>query len=114
MQLVHFGGVGLISIRIEEVSDHAAVRAINLAALEGGPEAGLVDTLRSSCRGLEVLRDQPYPFVVVLGHLEDYPRFGFERASASTRRSTKVNLIFKYSLISYLLPSRAGAASAPT
>jgi len=32
-------------------------------------------------RGLEILRKQGYPFVIVLGHPEYYPRFGFERAS---------------------------------
>jgi putative acetyltransferase len=33
-------------------------------------------------RGLSVLRDLGCPFVVVIGHSEYYPRFGFERASA--------------------------------
>jgi len=32
--------------------------------------------------GLEVLQKRPCPFVVVLGHPEYYPRFGFERASS--------------------------------
>jgi putative acetyltransferase len=31
--------------------------------------------------GLEYLRDAGCPFVIVLGHPEYYPRFGFERAS---------------------------------
>jgi putative acetyltransferase len=33
-------------------------------------------------RGLEILRERGCPFVVVLGHPDYYPRFGFERASA--------------------------------
>jgi putative acetyltransferase len=33
-------------------------------------------------RGLAALRDSGCPFVIVLGHPEYYPRFGFERASA--------------------------------
>lgn len=33
-------------------------------------------------RGLELLRERGCPFVIVLGHPEYYPRFGFERASA--------------------------------
>ena len=33
-------------------------------------------------RGLETLRERGCPFVVVLGHPDYYPRFGFERASA--------------------------------
>ena len=32
-------------------------------------------------RGLELLRERGCPFVVVVGHPEYYPRFGFERAS---------------------------------
>lgn len=31
--------------------------------------------------GLMMIREDGYPFVVVLGHPEYYPRFGFERAS---------------------------------
>jgi putative acetyltransferase len=33
-------------------------------------------------RGLQLLRERGCPFVIVLGHPEFYPRFGFERASA--------------------------------
>jgi putative acetyltransferase len=33
-------------------------------------------------RGLELLRERGCPFVIVLGHPEYYPRFGFEPASA--------------------------------
>jgi len=32
-------------------------------------------------RGLDILRDRGCPFVVVVGHPEYYPRFGFEPAS---------------------------------
>jgi len=39
----------MISIRPEEAKDYDQVRAINLAAFEGGPEADLIDILRSSC-----------------------------------------------------------------
>jgi len=134
----------MTSIRPEEAKDHKTVHDINLAAFEGGPEADLVDTLRSSCpdhlslvaeedgkvvghilftpvvveipdgvvegmglapmavspnrqrsgigsllvrRGLEVLQKRSCPFVVVLGHPEYYPRFGFERASRLGLRS---------------------------
>jgi len=134
----------MISIRPEEAKDYDQVRAINLAAFEGGPEADLVDILRSSCaeylslvaedggeavghilftpvtiegptggaegmglapmavrperqrcgigsqlvsHGLEMLQKRSCPFVVVLGHPEYYPRFGFKRASAFGLRS---------------------------
>lgn len=33
-------------------------------------------------RGLDILRERNCPFVVVVGHPEYYPRFGFEPASA--------------------------------
>jgi putative acetyltransferase len=33
-------------------------------------------------RGLEILRERGCPFVVLVGHPQYYPRFGFERASA--------------------------------
>ena len=33
-------------------------------------------------RGLDILRERGCPFVVVVGHPEYYPRFGFEPASA--------------------------------
>ncbi len=33
--------------------------------------------------GLDILREQGCPFVIVLGHPEFYPRFGFRPASAS-------------------------------
>jgi putative acetyltransferase len=33
-------------------------------------------------RGLDILLERGCPFVVVVGHPEYYPRFGFERASA--------------------------------
>jgi putative acetyltransferase len=39
------------------------------------------------CRGLEMLLDRSIPFVVVLGHPEYYPRFGFELASRYGLRS---------------------------
>jgi putative acetyltransferase len=37
--------------------------------------------------GLEILTNRSCPFVIVLGHQEYYPRFGFERASLYGIRS---------------------------
>lgn len=126
----------MIEIRKEEPQDRDAVRHLNLAAFDNGPEAALVDKLRVSCKdylafvavengavvghilftpatidgsnavgmglapmavlpshqrkgigsqlvrfGLEHLRQSGCPFVIVLGHAEYYPRFGFELAS---------------------------------
>jgi putative acetyltransferase len=36
---------------------------------------------------LEILKNRSRPFVIVLGHPEYYPRFGFERASLCSIRS---------------------------
>ncbi|SDB60573.1 putative acetyltransferase [Desulfonatronum thiosulfatophilum] len=126
----------MLEIRQEDPQDQNAVQSLNLAAFENGPEAALVDALRSSCKeylafvavedgavvghilftpvtvdgsdaagmglapmavlpsrqrkgigtqlvrhGLEHLRRSGCPFVIVLGHPEYYPRFGFEQAS---------------------------------
>lgn len=38
-------------------------------------------------RGLDILRERGCPFVVVVGHPEYYPRFGFEPASAHSLAS---------------------------
>jgi putative acetyltransferase len=52
-----------------------------------GPLAVLPDRQRQGIgsqlvrRGLDLLRERGCPFVVVVGHPEYYPRFGFERAS---------------------------------
>ena len=37
--------------------------------------------------GIEMLKNQGRPFIIVLGHPEYYPRFGFERASHKGIRS---------------------------
>lgn len=126
----------MLEIRPEEPQHRNAVHHLNLAAFENGPEAGLVDALRSSCEeylafvavedgvvvghilftpvtvegsdaagmglapmavlpahqrkgigsrlvrhALDHLRQSGCPFVIVLGHPEYYPRFGFEPAS---------------------------------
>jgi len=126
----------MVEIREEQPRDRDAVRSVNQAAFNNGPEAVLVDRLRAGCEGylafvavedarvvghilftpatidgcdlvgmglapmavlpghqrkgigsqlvrhgLEHVRRSGCPFVVVLGHPEYYPRFGFERAS---------------------------------
>lgn len=38
-------------------------------------------------RGIEMLKSRSCPFIIVLGHAEYYPRFGFERASMHGIRS---------------------------
>jgi len=51
-----------------------------LAVSPGRQRQGIGSALTK--RGLEMLRESDCPFVIVLGHPEYYPRFGFEPASA--------------------------------
>ena len=50
-----------------------------MAVLPGRHREGIGSTLVR--RGIEILRERGCPFIVVVGHPEYYPRFGFERAS---------------------------------
>ncbi len=132
----------MFEIRKEESKDRDTVHHLNLNAFDNGPEAGIVDKLRASCKeylsfvavedgsvighvlftpatvvdcpavgmglapmsvlpsqqrkgigtrliryGLDFLRNAGCPFVIVLGHPEYYPRFGFEVASKYQLRS---------------------------
>ena len=77
------GVVGHILFTPVAIDDHGrSVIGMGLA-----PMAVLPDRQRQGIgsqlvrRGLEILRDRGCPFVVVVGHPEYYPRFGFERAS---------------------------------
>ena len=59
----------------------------NIEGMGLAPMAVLPDRQRQGIgsqlvgRGIEILREQGCPFVIVLGHPEYYPRFGFELAS---------------------------------
>jgi putative acetyltransferase len=132
----------MIEIRQEQPQDRDAIQRLNRAAFADGPEAALVDRLRSRCQGylgfvavdqsdlvgqllftpvtidgspvvgmglapmavspsrqrqgigselvrhgLAFLRQAQCPFVIVLGHPQYYPRFGFEPASKQRLRS---------------------------
>jgi len=56
-----------------------------MAVLPGRQRSGIGSALVR--RGLELLRDDGCPFVIVLGHPAYYPRFGFDRASRLLLRS---------------------------
>jgi putative acetyltransferase len=63
-------------------TDRGALRGMGLApmaVLPGRQRQGIGSALVAG--GLEILRHRSCPFVIVLGHPEYYPRFGFERAS---------------------------------
>lgn len=61
--------------------------ASQLVGMALGPMAVLPERQRQGIgtrlveHGLEIIRDRYCPFVVVVGHPEYYPRFGFERSS---------------------------------
>ena len=67
-------------VKIE--GQHGIIRGMGLAPMAVLPEMqhkGIGTQLVKS--GIENLRKMQCPFVIVLGHPEYYPRFGFERAS---------------------------------
>ncbi|WP_045218140.1 GNAT family N-acetyltransferase [Desulfonatronum thioautotrophicum] len=57
----------MLEIRLEAPQDQNAIQHLNLAAFENGPEAGLVDVLRSSCK--EYLAFVAVEDGVVVGHI---------------------------------------------
>ncbi|MHC4913213.1 MAG: GNAT family N-acetyltransferase [Planctomycetota bacterium] len=61
---------------------HRKIQGMGLAPMAVIPERqkqGIGSRLVE--KGLKILKKQNCPFVIVLGHPEYYPRFGFERAS---------------------------------
>ena len=87
---------GAVTLALVAVSDGAVVGHILFSPLTVGTEAGAAlgpMAVRPAyqrqgigsqlvAQGLERLREQGCPFVVVIGHPEFYPRFGFEPAAA--------------------------------
>lgn len=69
-------------------TERGAVRGMGLAPMAVLPERQRRGIGTALVRhGLAALRDRSCPFVVVLGHAEYYPRFGFEPASRHGIRS---------------------------
>ena len=67
---------------VEIESQHGGIKGMGLAPMAVFPEMhrkGIGTQLVKS--GIKNLRKMQCPFVIVLGHPEYYPRFGFERAS---------------------------------
>ena len=63
-------------------SGDKSIQGMGLAPMAVSPERQREGVgSRLAKHGLEVLRDRPCPFVIVLGHPSYYPRFGFEPAS---------------------------------
>lgn len=70
-------GEGMIIICEERPADGQAIRTVNEKAFGQSAEA---NTLLVN-RGIEMLKGRGCLFIIVLGHQEYYPRFGFARAS---------------------------------
>jgi putative acetyltransferase len=67
---------------VEVETGDKVIRGMGLAPLAVRPERQRQGIGSQLVRvGLDLLRDRSGPLVIVLGHPEYYPRFGFERAS---------------------------------
>ena len=86
--------LSLVAVRDEQVVGHILFSPATIEAAQGtiagmglAPMAVLPDCQRQGIgsklveAGLSILRERVCPFVIVLGHPEYYPRFGFEPAS---------------------------------
>jgi putative acetyltransferase len=75
-------GHALFSPTWIEADDGRRIEGMGLAPVAVLPEhqrRGIGSELVTA--GLAAIRQTPCPFVIVLGHVDYYPRFGFERAS---------------------------------
>ena len=86
--------ISLVAVSDNKIAGHIFFSPVTIETPDGlvkgmglAPMAVLPECQREGIgsmlveHGLEILQDQSCPFVIVLGHPEYYPRFGFERAS---------------------------------
>jgi putative acetyltransferase len=87
--------LSLVAKRSEEVLGHILFSPVRIVQAEGWTVAGMglgplavhpdyqgLGIGSALCRaGLSRIAEAGYPFVIVLGHPEYYPRFGFQKAS---------------------------------
>jgi len=86
--------LSLVAIQADQIVGHLLFSPVsiegdgkNMQGMGLGPMAVLPEYQRRGIgsllvqKGLEILKNRSCPFVIVLGHPEYYPRFGFERAS---------------------------------
>ena len=84
--------VSLVALENDEVVGHILFSPVShasadAAAMALGPMAVLPERQKRGIgsalvkRGLSIMRERDCPFVIVLGHVEYYPRFGFVPAS---------------------------------
>ena len=91
--------LSLVAVQNDQVIGHIYFSPVNISGdkiIEGiglGPMAVLPEFRRRGIgsqlvqAGIEMLKRRGYTFIIVLGHPEYYPRFGFKRASHSGIRS---------------------------
>jgi putative acetyltransferase len=92
--------LSLVAIQVDQIVGHLLFSPVsiegdgkNMQGMGLAPMAVLPEYQRRGIgsllvkEGLEILTNRSCPFVVVLGHPEYYPRFGFERASLCGIRS---------------------------
>ena len=91
--------LSLVAVQNDQVIGHIYFSPVNISGdkiIEGiglGPMAVLPEFQRRGIgsqlvqAGIEILKRRGYTFIIVLGHPEYYPRFGFKRASHSGIRS---------------------------
>jgi putative acetyltransferase len=87
--------LSLVAVQDDQVVGHIFFSPVKIdgdKVIEGmglGPMAVLPKLQRQRIgtqlvqAGIEILKGRGYPFIIVLGHPEYYPRFGFKRASHS-------------------------------
>lgn len=76
--------VGHIAFSPVRIEDDKTVDGMGLGPMAVLPEfqhQGIGSRMVQA--GIEILKNQGSPFIIVLGHPEYYPRFGFEQASHS-------------------------------
>jgi len=91
--------LSLVAVQNDQVIGHIYFSPVKISGdkiIEGmglGPMAVLPEFQRRGIgsqlvqAGIEILKRRGYTFIIVLGHPEYYPRFGFKRASHSGIRS---------------------------
>ena len=91
--------LSLVAVQDDHVVGHILFSPVKIdgdKVIEGmglGPMAVLPELQRQGIgsqlvqAGIEILKRRGHPFIIVLGHPEYYPRFGFKRASVHGIRS---------------------------
>jgi putative acetyltransferase len=118
------GVLSLVAVEDEKIIGHILFSPVSIEGPHGSvkgmglaPMAVLPDIQRQGVgarliqQGIDELRKVQCPFIVVLGHHEYYPRFGFERASAYDIRCPWEGIPDEAFMILWLDKAMAGKVS---